>query len=536
MANRDLRESSAYRQCQQNLLKQEIINKKRRGRLVKKDLSSVKNELMFKLKWIDFHHVCNLFLVGNDRSISKHQNIQDKKICRLSNSVVGDVSHDPEQVILNFSSHILTEAEKSVLFRGLQFALPPQTLEYADYMVSFELIYRDIKTINLNTLQNKTIKSTLLDTAFSSFDTFKKNKPKYNNLSEIELQALNSLLQNKDITIQKADKGSTIVVIDKDAYKKKMKAIISDGSKFELDIQEEKHLNFILNKEKRLREIIKPLHEKGCFIKSEFLKICPTGSKPGILYGEAKVHKPAEDNFPSFHLILSAIGTPTYDLAKFLVPILKPLTEDEYTVHDSFSFASEVSKFNAKNLMVSLDFGSLFTNIPLEETIDNIINDLYLTTDKVHNFEREELKQLLSFAAYESFFIFDEEHYTQIDGVAIASILGPTLANAFLCHFEKNWLSECPAEFLPGVYKRYVNGIFVSFNSYSQLLKFVDYMNHQHPNIKFAFEVEKNNNFSFLDVKICRENNKYTTSMFRKPTFSGVFTNIVLYLYHTNMV
>ena len=36
-----------------------------------------------------------------------------------------------------------------------------------------------------------------------------------NNLSEIELQALNSLLQNKDITIQKADKGNTIVVIDK---------------------------------------------------------------------------------------------------------------------------------------------------------------------------------------------------------------------------------------------------------------------------------------------------------------------------------
>ena len=49
-------------------------------------------------------------------------------------------------------------------------------------------------------------------------------------------------------------------------------------------------------------------------------------------------------------------------------------------------------------------------------------------------------------------------------------------------------------------------------------------MKHQHPNIKFTFEVEKNN-FSFLDVKICRENNKFTTSVFRKPTFSGVFTN-----------
>ena len=54
MTNRDLRVSSAHRQCQQKQLKQEIINKKRRVRLIRKDLLSVKNELMFKLKWIDF--------------------------------------------------------------------------------------------------------------------------------------------------------------------------------------------------------------------------------------------------------------------------------------------------------------------------------------------------------------------------------------------------------------------------------------------------------------------------------------------------
>ena len=136
--------------------------------------------------------------------------------------------------------------------------------------------------------------------------------------------------------------------------KKKKKPIISDRSKFEkLDLEEEKHLNFILNKEKR--EMIKPLYEKGCFTKSEFLKICPARSKPGILYGQAKVHKPVKDNCPSFRPILSAIGTPTYDLAKFLVHILKPLTDNEYTVHDSFSFANDVIKFNSTNLMASLD-------------------------------------------------------------------------------------------------------------------------------------------------------------------------------------
>ena len=122
-----------------------------------------------------------------------------------------------------------------------------------------------------------------------------------------------SSLQNIDNIIQKAYKDNTILVIDNNAYKKKMKTIISDRSKFEkLDIQEEKHLNFILNnKEKKLREIIKPLYKKDCFTKSEYLNICPTESKPGILYRQGKVDKPVEDNCPSFRPFLSANGTGT---------------------------------------------------------------------------------------------------------------------------------------------------------------------------------------------------------------------------------
>ena len=49
-------------------------------------------------------------------------------------------------------------------------------------------------------------------------------------------------------------------------------------------------------------------------------------------------------------------------------------------------------------------------------------------------------------------------------------------------------------------------------------------MNKREKNIKFSFKTEKDNSFSFLDVKICREKNKFTTSVFRKNTFSGVYT------------
>ena len=50
-------------------------------------------------------------------------------------------------------------------------------------------------------------------------------------------------------------------------------------------------------------------------------------------------------------------------------------------------------------------------------------------------------------------------------------------------------------------------------------------MNKRHKNIKFLFETEKGYSFSFLDVKICREKDKFTTNVFRKDTFSGIYTN-----------
>ena len=59
----------------------------------------------------------------------------------------------------------------------------------------------------------------------------------------------------------------------------------------------------------------------------------------------------------------------------------------------------------------------------------------------------------------------------------------------------------------------------------SHLNDFVNYMSTKYSNIKFTSEYEMNNSFSFLDVKITRTNNQLVTSVFRKATFSGVFTN-----------
>ena len=68
----------------------------------------------------------------------------------------------------------------------------------------------------------------------------------------------------------------------------------------------------------------------------------------------------------------------------------------------------------------------------------------------------------------------------------------------------------------------------------SHLKDFVNYMNTKHPNIKFTSEFEENDSFSFLDVKITRRKNQLVTSVFRKATFSGVFTNFKSFMPVTN--
>ena len=108
----------------------------------------------------------------------------------------------------------------------------------------------------------------------------------------------------------------------------------------------------------------------------EYLRV--SSSKPGVLFGLPKVHKEGVPLRP----ILSSICTCGYDIAKFFIPYLAKLTTNEFTVKDSFTFAQEISSFQSSDnfVMASFDIKSLFTNIPLDGTID-ILSRYFLYSD-----------------------------------------------------------------------------------------------------------------------------------------------------------
>ena len=132
-------------------------------------------------------------------------------------------SHDPDKVIFSFSDHVLNTTEKYFLSKGLNFAILPKNINYTDFMLPFKLLYRDVDSLEVSNLDKEFIKSRLRDSAFSSYKDTGKTPEK--NLPKEEFDALKILLKNKDIIVQKADKGNTVVILNRKDYVCKMKNI-----------------------------------------------------------------------------------------------------------------------------------------------------------------------------------------------------------------------------------------------------------------------------------------------------------------------
>ena len=168
----------------------------------------------------------------------------------------------------------------------------------------------------------------------------------------------------------------------------------------------------------------------------------------------------------------------------------------DYCADDTFSFIQDIRKeSSSEKFMVSYDVTSLFTNIPLEETI-NIAVDLIFMNNPNIKISKEELNTLFVFATSQSHFLFDGNYYDQVDGVAMGSPLGPVLANLFMSVWEKDWINDYKSSPIL-FYKRYVDDIFCLVKNEFEAKSLLDYLNNKHLSIKFTMETEVNNKMPF---------------------------------------
>ena len=191
---------------------------------------------------------------------------------------------------------------------------------------------------------------------------------------------------------------------------------------------------------------------------------------------------------------------------------------------DSFSFCESLHQYDKScdgSFMCSFDVKNLFTNVPVDETIDICMNTLYRTKEiEKPMIEEKLLKKLLLKCTRGVEFSFNNNMYRQVDGVAMGSPLGPILANIFLGYCE----CQIPKDQWPELYGRYVDDTFSLFiGGRDKALQFLDCLNSLHPSLQFTMESESDGKLPFLDVLVMRNDGQLRTTIYRKPTFTGLY-------------
>ena len=161
-------------------------------------------------------------------------------------------------------------------------------------------------------------------------------------------------------------KGNGVAILDKKIYYNAILKIIPDTSKFE-KLNEDR----TLEREASLQRFWCKLKHKN-FNKNGYDKIYPSASAPAHIYGTPKMYKFSfSDSFPKPRSTISPIDTFNFNPVRFLCNLFSTLVPNDYSCKDTFSFVPEIKNANlSRKFLASYDVASLFTNIPLQETID----------------------------------------------------------------------------------------------------------------------------------------------------------------------
>jgi hypothetical protein len=206
-------------------------------------------------------------------------------------------------------------------------------------------------------------------------------------------------------------------------------------------------------------------------------------------------------------------GTASQPIAKYLTRVLNPLTMNAHTLKDSFEAVSRIQNipenlFRDGYRFFSFDIKSLFPNVPLKKTINIILDRIYNKNEINTTLKKQTLKKLLLDCCTKTPFSINGELFKQMDGIAMGSPLGPTLAN-IMTTFEDEIVCQLTRTL-------YVDDTLVLAKP-SDIPIILQAFNSFHPQIQFTFEDFPDNNVHFLDLQI----NSSDITIFRKSTHTG---------------
>ena len=179
--------------------------------------------------------------------------------------------------------------------------------------------------------------------------------------------------------------------------------------------------------QRKLNDKLFQLHQANILKKLLYSRLSCSIAQTPKLYGLPKIHK---ENAP-LRPIFSFCSSPTYELSKYLVGILKPLTEkSKHRLINSEAFVARIknAQINEDHELVSFDVKSLFTSIPLDLAIESV-KEALANHSSDPPISKEEVIDLLTLCLESTFFQYDGNFYQQLHGTAIIASLSCSSRN-----------------------------------------------------------------------------------------------------------
>ena len=164
---------------------------------------------------------------------------------------------------------------------------------------------------------------------------------------------------------------------------------------------------------------------------------------------------------------------------------------------------------------------SLFTNVPLNKTINIILDRIYRQKLQKTNLMKRTMKKLLLDSCTKTAFSYDNVIYKQCDGVSMGSSFTPVLANIILTELENVVVTPLMKNGILKFYCRYVDDTSVVVKE-DQIDKILKAFKSFHNNLRFTVDKSENEHVHFLDLKIM---NNGEINIYFKDTNSGLYIN-----------
>lgn len=343
------------------------------------------------------------------------------------------------------------------------------------------------------------------------------------NLSVAEVKALRDLKNTKHIVIKPADKGATVVILNREQYIMEVERQLSDTvyyKKLDQPIFGETIplIDHILDKLKR-KKFIDEKQKK--YLKGD---LQPRERRFYIL---PKIHKDPKSwtvpyEVPPGRPIVSDCGSETYYTAEYLDFYLNPLsTRHPAYLKDTYHFINIVKGLwiPSNSYFFSMDVASLYTNIDIPSGINAVKKCFAKYPDPKR--PDLELLQLLEINLMRNDFVFNGQFYLQVKGTAMGKKFAPAYANIFMANWEEEVFKKCHKK--PFYYLRYLDDVWGIWTaSKEEFQEFMDILNSHDPSIQLTSELDQQS-INFLDTTVYKgpdfqETHKLDIKVFFKKT------------------